>query len=356
MNTLPTFQISARRQSRENILKAKLKYLEEQKGFPVVQINGQRVCGPPNKWNKAIPTPGSEIFVGHIPKWIIEDELMGIFSVVGNIYMIRLMVDFCGFNRGFAFITYENPDQANMAVKFLNNYEIRQKRILGVSKSVDNRRLFIGGIPQYKTKQDVQRALEYYTEDLIDVIVYPDQNGHHHNRGYVFAEFGSHRSAAIAKKLLSSGILLWEDTTVPVTVNWSDPVPEVDPSIMKTVKRLYVRNLPYHLTTKEMRLWLGQLLCMDSITKVHKINDYAFIHFNNRNNAELALVSLNGLTIEGKKIEVSWSRPRIYSKDARFNRPAENLCRSVPPKMYWKVQMLQNRNSSDPASPPGSSS
>ncbi|KAF2879062.1 hypothetical protein ILUMI_27115 [Ignelater luminosus] len=243
MNTSvrPTRQNFTRNHERGENIKKRLQKLEAVTNCPVIHINGQRVCGPPRKWNKPVPVDGSEIFVGNIPRWILEDELMEIFSLVGNIYVIRLMIDFNGFNRGFAFITYEDSEQAEMAVKYLNNFRIRPKHCIGVYKSVDNRRLFIGGIPEEKTREEVKVALERYVEDLTDVIMY---SSHSHNitqicnRGYVFAEFKTHRSAAIARRLLNFDVKLWEDASSPVSVDWADPIPEVDPHIIATVRFL----------------------------------------------------------------------------------------------------------------------
>lgn len=224
---------------RQEYVKRKLQRLEAMTNYPVVHVNGQRVCGPPKKWNKPVPGDGTEIFVGNIPRWIVEDELMEIFSLVGNIYVIRLMIDFSGFNRGYAFITYEDSEQAEMAVKYLNNFLIRPNHRIGVYKSVDNRRLFVGGIPEEKTREEVKMALEYYVEGLVDIIMYPSHSVDQTricNRGYVFAEFKTHRSAAIARRLLNFDVKLWSDAPAPVYVDWADPIPEVDPHIMRTVR------------------------------------------------------------------------------------------------------------------------
>lgn len=55
-----------------------------------------------------------------------------------RIYELRLMMDFNGNNRGFAFVKYCAQADAKRALKELNNMEIRKGRLLGVCKSVDN--------------------------------------------------------------------------------------------------------------------------------------------------------------------------------------------------------------------------
>lgn len=43
----------------------------------------------------------------------------------GKIYEVRMMMDFNGNNRGYAFVTFSTKQEAKTAMKQLNNYEIR---------------------------------------------------------------------------------------------------------------------------------------------------------------------------------------------------------------------------------------
>ena len=68
------------------------------------------------------------------------------YSIYYRIYELRLMMDFNGNNRGFAFVKYCAQNDAKRALRELNNFEIRKGRLLGVCKSVDNCR-YEGGNP-----------------------------------------------------------------------------------------------------------------------------------------------------------------------------------------------------------------
>lgn len=70
-----------------------------------------------------------------------------------------MMMNFSGFNRGFAFITFANPEMAWKAVNQMNDYEIRPGHKIGVSKSIDNCRLYIGGIPVDMTQNEALEEL-----------------------------------------------------------------------------------------------------------------------------------------------------------------------------------------------------
>lgn len=144
--------MSCLEQSKEESLLA----LTQKSGYTMIQENGQRrYGGPPPNWEGPAPPKGCEVFVGKIPRDCFEDELVPVFETMGQIFELRLMMDFSGSNRGFAFVMYKKQADAKDAVRRLDNYEIRKGKFLGVCKSVDNCRLFVGGIPKTKVREEV---------------------------------------------------------------------------------------------------------------------------------------------------------------------------------------------------------
>ena len=99
--------------------------LLQRTGYPMVQENGQRRYGPPPSWSGPSPPKGCEVFVGKIPRYCFEDELVPIFERAGPIYELRLMMDFSGSNRGYAFVMYTSHLHARTAIATLNNFELR---------------------------------------------------------------------------------------------------------------------------------------------------------------------------------------------------------------------------------------
>lgn len=66
-------------------------------------------------------SPPRQVFVGKIPRDLYEDELVPLFESAGAIWDLRLMMDpLSGQNRGYAFITYCNKDDAQKAVKLVS--------------------------------------------------------------------------------------------------------------------------------------------------------------------------------------------------------------------------------------------
>ncbi|KAJ9588528.1 hypothetical protein L9F63_018110, partial [Diploptera punctata] len=200
--------------------------LIEKTGYRLEQINGQRrYGGPPPKWEGPPPPKGSEIFVGKIPRDCFEDELVPIFEKIGRIYELRLMMDFSGSNRGFAFVMYTSPDVAERAVNRLNNFEIREGRKIGVVKSVNNCKLFIGGLPADKTEIEVKCVLCRLTEGVTDIWLYKNTacigSKSRSTVQYAIVEYDSHRSAAMARRrLIPERIQLWGREII---VDWATP-------------------------------------------------------------------------------------------------------------------------------------
>ena len=194
--------------------------------YEVFQKNGQRIYRPQTNLTEPNPPKGSEIFVGRIPTTIFEDELIPIFSRVGTIYEFRLMMHFSGISRGFAFVRYTSPEAADNAVKELHKFEIRPAFNLCVAKSVDNCKLFIGGLPKQKTKEEILEELNKCVEKIKNIIMYQHIGDKSKHRGYAFIEFDSHNTAATTRrKFTPRGIELWGRF---FQVDWAQPEPEMD--------------------------------------------------------------------------------------------------------------------------------
>ncbi|XP_031415114.1 RNA-binding protein 47 isoform X2 [Clupea harengus] len=296
---------------------AALLALMERTGYRMIQENGQRKYGPPPGWEGTSPPRGCEIFVGKIPRDVYEDELVPVFESVGHIYEMRLMMDFDGKNRGYAFVMYTLKHEAKRAVRELNNYEVRPGRLLGVCGSVDNCRLFIGGIPKTKKREEIMEEVSKVTEGVLDVIVYASAADKMKNRGFAFVEYESHRAAAMARRKLMPGrIQLWGHQ---IAVDWAEPEIDVDEDIMETVKILYVRNLMMETAEETLRHIFGQFN-PGCVERVKKIRDYAFIHFASRDDAVVAMDNLNATEIEGSCIEVTLAKPVDKEQYTRYQK------------------------------------
>jgi len=223
--------------SRDDDVTARLLALAKKTGYEILQTNGQRKYGPPPFWKGPPPPKGSEVFIGKLPRDLYEDELVPIFEKVGKIYEMRLMMDFSGSTRGFGFVQFLSPREAERAVKELNNYEVRHNRFIGVVKSVDNCRLFVGGLPKNKTKDEIEEELNKYVEGITDVILYSSVADKSKSRGFAFVEFQNHRLAAMARrKLIPGRVYLWDHE---IQIDWAIPENDVDEETMSKVSECF---------------------------------------------------------------------------------------------------------------------
>ncbi|KAM6951813.1 APOBEC1 complementation factor isoform 2-T2 [Aplochiton taeniatus] len=295
-----------------------LRALIQRTGYQLLQENGQRrYGGPPPGWDGPPPERGSEIFVGKLPRDLFEDELVPLCEKFGKIYEVRMMMDFNGNNRGYAFVTFAAKQEAKNAMKQLNNYEIRNGRLLGVCVSVDNCRLFVGGIPKTKKRDEILAEMRKVTEGVVEVIVYPSAADKTKNRGFAFVEYESHRAAAMARrKLLPGRIQLWGHA---IAVDWAEPEVEVDEDTMATVKILYVRNLMLTTTEETIEKEFSSIK-PGSVERVKKIRDYAFVHFTQREDAITAMNALNNKLVDGSPIEVTLAKPVDKDSYIRYTR------------------------------------
>ncbi len=75
----------------------------------------------------------SRLFVGNLSYQTMENDLQDYFSQAGVVSSVNLMLDkVTGTSRGFAFIEFATPEEANKAVEQFHNKEF-QGRVLTVN-------------------------------------------------------------------------------------------------------------------------------------------------------------------------------------------------------------------------------
>ena len=100
------------------------------------------------------------------------------------------------------YVWYCNREDAETAIKQLNNYPIRPGTLLAVSKSVDNRMLCIKTVPSLSleiTAEDAREELRGILEGVEGVRFISSR--------WLEVEFQSHRLAALARRQLLPGTI-----------------------------------------------------------------------------------------------------------------------------------------------------
>lgn len=262
----------------------------------------------------AIPPQGCECFVGKLPRDLYEDELIPVFEKHGRIWDLRLMIDpSTGLSKGYCFVTYCEKSDAHNAAKALNDFEIRPGKEIRVNISVANIKLFIGNIPKTKTKEELKNEFNKIVEGISEVIIYNQgetENDKLKNRGFCFLEFVDHKSASVAKRKLSLSRFN-RFFNREIAVDWADPNDEPDEETMAKVKVLYVKNLSGDVTEEEVQKLFE---AYGKLERVRKMKDYAFVHFEQRDDAVKAMEEQNNKVIGKLSMEISLARPLTDKK------------------------------------------
>jgi len=274
-----------------------------------ISIGQRKYGGPPPMWTGSVPGSDCVVFCGKIPFNVFEDKLIPLFEKCGRIWELRLMIDPCsGLNRGFAFVTFTNKEEASRAVQFYDKFEVVSGRQLRVNLSSGNTRLFVGNIPKSKSKGEILAEFNRLTIGLVDVIIYTCfDNNRMKNRGFCFLDYESHHAANVARRRLSNGrTKVWN---CDIIVDWADPQKEPDAETMSKVRVLYCRNLPKPVTENVLEETFEKF---GDVERVKKIKDFAFIHFANRDSA---LLALNSNISFGANVEISLAKPPTDKKE-----------------------------------------
>lgn len=164
------------------------------------QVNGQRQYGgPPEGWDG--PTPGAhcEVYISKIPRDTFENLLIPLFSSVGPLWEFRLMMNFSGENRGFAYAKYGSPAVAAKAIRSLNGYILKLGCSLCVQLSTEKSELCIEGLPAVTEQEQMLKMLGELVEGVKKVSL---KKGPGIAGTSAIVGFSSHHAACMANKVL----------------------------------------------------------------------------------------------------------------------------------------------------------
>ena len=164
---------------------------------------------------------------------------MPVFSRVGRIYELRLMIEFSGCTRSYCYVKYSNQAEANSAIAKINHFKIRPGVTLAVTLSADNK-LLVGKLvpPMSEEKSEnkivgelVAQGVEGVTGALVE------------NATNIRLEFSTHRLAALARRQLIPGNYWIFGSSEIRQIEWAEP--EVKSSGLSCSERvLEIRGIP----------------------------------------------------------------------------------------------------------------
>ncbi|KAJ9661817.1 hypothetical protein H2198_001782 [Neophaeococcomyces mojaviensis] len=165
------------------------------------------------------PKPKPTIYIGNLFFDVTENDLNKEFSRFGTIQNTRLIRDARGLSKGFAYLTFENTEQAQAAVNDLNQQLFEGRRLLvafahqteasqrteyqerrNKVQNPPSKTLFIGNMSFEMTDRDLNNLFRGI-RNVIDVRVAIDRRTGQ-PRGFAHADFVDVKSAMEAMKVL----------------------------------------------------------------------------------------------------------------------------------------------------------
>ncbi|XP_018549906.2 LOW QUALITY PROTEIN: dead end protein 1 [Lates calcarifer] len=208
----------------------------------LTQVNGQRKYGgPPEVWDG--PTPGArcEVFISQIPRDTYEDLLIPLFRSVGPLWEFRLMMNFSGQNRGFAYAKYSSSSVAANAVRLLHGHMLEPGFHLSVRRSTEKRHLCIGDLPATTEQEDLLKVLRVLAEGVEGVSL---KAGPGIDGVSAIVAFSSHHTASMAKKMLVEAFK--KQFALNVSIKWQLTVKPGPDELLPPQKPL---KPPHHILT-----------------------------------------------------------------------------------------------------------
>ncbi|XP_042483658.1 nucleolin-like [Macadamia integrifolia] len=280
-----------------------------------------------------------EIFVGGLDKDATEDDLRKVFSEVGEVTEVRLMMNpLTKKNKGFAFLRFATVEQAKRAVTELKNPVVHGKQC-GVTPSQDSDTLFLGNICKTWTKEALKEKLKHYgVENVDDLTLVEDSNNEGMNRGFAFLEFSSRSDAMDAyKRLQKRDVVFGVDR--PARVSFADSSAEPDDEIMAQVKTVFVDGIPASWDEDRVKEHLKKFGVIEKVELARNMTsarrkDFGFVTFDTHDAAVACAEGINNADLgEGDskvKVRARLSRPHRRGKGKHVVRGDYRPVRGIP--------------------------
>lgn len=133
-----------------------------------------------------------------------EDQLIPLFQSVAPLYEFRLMMNFSGQNRGFAYAKYGDTASAAAAIRALNLYPLQSGVRLAVRRSTEKRQLCLSDLPHSMERNELLMVLRQIADGVEGVTM--RTTGPKEKDVSALVHYSSHYAASMAKKVLMQGI------------------------------------------------------------------------------------------------------------------------------------------------------
>ena len=258
----------------------------------------------PGNINVSTFSPEATLYIGNLQHHVTDMELYNYFRPYGNVMSCRIMKDiYSGESRGFAFISYQNKEEAQKAKDALNyqkinGWEIRISFKKSPSDFDPKANIFIKNLDrEVSTKQIDELCQQFGT--IMCCCVRTDDNGQ--SLGYAYVQYENEEDAKRAVEALNG------------TTKWGNEIKAeiFVPSKKRTMakKNLYLKNFPAEWNKEKVEKFikdefeaLGAVSCSgvyENKLDEEKIRYYAFVAYEEESHAKDAIDNFHEKKLEG---------------------------------------------------------
>ncbi|PFH45978.1 hypothetical protein AMATHDRAFT_70802 [Amanita thiersii Skay4041] len=143
-----------------------------------------------------------KMFIGGL-NWDTTDEgLRDYFSQFGKVDACTIMRDANGTSRGFAFLTFEDPNAVSLVVgreHFLDGKQIDPKRAIPREEHLRNTRYFVGGLAPTTTAESMKEFFSTYGKVVDATVMVDRESGRSKGFGFVTFEDANNADQLVGK-------------------------------------------------------------------------------------------------------------------------------------------------------------
>ncbi|PRP76886.1 cuticular protein 47 precursor [Planoprotostelium fungivorum] len=318
----------------ESSKRLKIEDERDDTGNPAVEQNPYEYKPPSHTLNgssSSEPPIEAGLYVSELPLTVTDEELRKAFSKFGRVYEATVVRHKpTQESKGFGFIRFHSLEEVQRVVSsqelplFFDTLTQAMKpcRVkIADPKNV----LSITNIPRSMPDHLIQSQLDIYTS--IPSSKFETRCPSGQNNGQGWATYKDHPSALSALQrlqqngciidghLISGAMSLWESRQTTHDPHTHRPtLPVMD---LSEVKNLFVKNVSPSATEPILRNFFGKgtahgvervVIPLDTVSRAHL--GHAFLYFSDRRDAEIAKERCHGAELEGKRLEIEWSRPK----------------------------------------------
>ncbi|KAH7868309.1 uncharacterized protein C8R40DRAFT_845610 [Lentinula edodes] len=153
----------------------------------------------------SIPHITSKLFIGGL-NWDTTDEgLRNYFSQFGKVDACTIMRDPSGTSRGFAFLTFEDPNAVVTVTArehFLDGKAIDPKRAIPREEHLRNTRYFVGGLAPSTTSDSMKEFFTTYGKVVDATVMLDRESGRSKGFGFVTFEDANNADQLVGKNIV----------------------------------------------------------------------------------------------------------------------------------------------------------